>query len=295
MILIIATSLIFEVDPSLANPDDLKSDAVLAAAREQYAKDRSGPLAVLPVTMSYVPTSQCIATDKLSAILDSLPDPPTPNAPQTLAANLAALRRRRFADRATQLGHVEFLFELGNWNTAFQPVEGKKYGSILQILQYPFSTGSTHLNPAQPTGPPTIDPGYLSGAGAADLAVAAGAARFAERIGATAPLAGGIVRAQVWPPPEEVESEEAMRQWVRANLTTDWHPVGTCAMGGWAGKEGGVVDARLRVYGVQGLRVVDASVMPLQISAHLQATVYAIAEKGAAMVLEDVECEGGSG
>ena len=50
---------------------------------------------------------------------------------------------------------------------------------------------------------------------------------------------------------------------------------------------GFVVDGRLKVYGVGGLRVVDASVMPLQISGHLQATVYAIGEKGASMILED--------
>lgn len=58
-------------------------------------------------------------------------------------------------------------------------------------------------------------------------------------------------------------------------------------MGGRGGAESGVVDERLRVYGVRGLRVVDASIMPLQIGAHLQATVYAIAEKGAAMIKED--------
>lgn len=58
-------------------------------------------------------------------------------------------------------------------------------------------------------------------------------------------------------------------------------------MGGDRGIAGGVVDERLRVYGVKGLRVVDASIMPMQISAHLQATVYAIAEKGAHMILED--------
>lgn len=58
-------------------------------------------------------------------------------------------------------------------------------------------------------------------------------------------------------------------------------------MGGRRGIEGGVVDERLRVYGVRGLRVIDASIMPMQISAHLQATVYAIAEKGAHMILED--------
>ena len=58
-------------------------------------------------------------------------------------------------------------------------------------------------------------------------------------------------------------------------------------MGGHLGIKAGVVDERLRVYGVRGLRVADASIMPLQISAHLQATVYAIAEKASHMILED--------
>lgn len=59
-------------------------------------------------------------------------------------------------------------------------------------------------------------------------------------------------------------------------------------MGGRGGIATGVVDERLRVYGVKGLRVIDASIMPLEISAHLQATVYAVAEKGAHMILEDL-------
>ena len=58
-------------------------------------------------------------------------------------------------------------------------------------------------------------------------------------------------------------------------------------MGGREGIKGGVVDARLRVYGVKGLRVADASIIPLQIASHPQATIYAIAEKAASMILED--------
>lgn len=58
-------------------------------------------------------------------------------------------------------------------------------------------------------------------------------------------------------------------------------------MGGHEGPKTGVVDERLRVYGVQGLRVIDASIIPLHVGAHIQSTVYAIAEKGASMILED--------
>lgn len=97
---------------------------------------------------------------------------------------------------------------------------------------------------------------------------------------------------RVFPPApssENGDTDEDFSDWVRDTTITDWHPVGTCAMGGSGGKANGVVDSRLRVYGVKGLRVVDASIMPLQISAHLQATVYAIGEKGASMIMEDWE------
>lgn len=63
------------------------------------------------------------------------------------------------------------------------------------------------------------------------------------------------------------------------------HHVGTASM--LPRKLGGVVDARLRVYGVKGLRVVDASVIPMLVAAHLQGTVYGVAEKGVGIILED--------
>ena len=58
-----------------------------------------------------------------------------------------------------------------------------------------------------------------------------------------------MIRARAYPPPKE---EEDFVDWVRNNTVTDWHPVGTCAMGGKEGIKGGVVDERLRVYGVEG-------------------------------------------
>lgn len=140
---------------------------------------------------------------------------------------------------------------------------------------------------------PVIDPRYLEGPdGDVDLQTMIEGVKFADKICKTEPLKGMVVK-RVFP--EELEgvedSDEFWEDWIRRTMMTDWHPVGTCGMMARAadgGAEGqGVVDGRLRVYGVKGLRVCDASVMPLQISAHLQATVYAIAEKGAVMMWED--------
>ncbi|KAK3290380.1 putative choline dehydrogenase [Chaetomium fimeti] len=285
----LTTTSVFEVDPNMSNPDDLQVDSVLAAAQKEYLEARTGPLTILPVSVSYVPAAKFIQQDTLNMLLSSA----ATNAVRSPTAERDRMLHRRFDSRSSMLGHVEFIFDLGDWGIGRPPgiASGKKYASLLQILQYPFSTGSVHIKPAtkdNELGPRlTIDPQYFGGTnGHLDLEIALHAHRFAEKITSAQPLAS-IIQAQVWPSPAETTTDQDLRSWLRHVATTDWHPVGTCAMGGSAGAAGGVVDERLRVYGVEGLRVVDASVMPLQISAHLQATVYAIAEKGAAMILED--------
>lgn len=249
----------------------------------------TGPLTILPVSISYVPVSRFIQPDTLNMLLSSAATD-TSFSPTT---NRDRLLRRRFEGQSSMLGHVEFIFDLGHWGLDRPPVisDGKKYGSLLQILQYPFSRGSIHIQPpaidSNPRRPHlAIDPQYFGGRnGHLDLEIALQAHRFAEKISSTQPLAS-IIQTQVQPSLAETTDDD-LRSWLKRVATTDWHPVGTCAMAGDAGPAGGVVDERLRVYGVKGLRVVDASVIPLQISAHLQATVYAIAEKAAAMIFED--------
>ncbi|KAK3337610.1 hypothetical protein B0T19DRAFT_413165 [Cercophora scortea] len=283
-------ALIYEADPSLPNPSDLLTPSIAAAAREQYAKDHSGPLCRLPCSMSYLPLTKTIP----EAIHTSIAT--TAASLTTYPPSYHKILTHRFAPGAKPLGQIEYVFDLGNWSPFFtpDPTNGKKYATILQILQYPFSRGSIHIAPATTSNtkewqPPQINPEYYAGPhGALDLEAIMHSARFAHRI-CTSPALSHIIRgpAHTIPSPDTEGGEEALREWVRDNTITDWHPIGTCAMGGYGGRETGVVDERLRVYGVRGLRVVDASVMPLQISAHLQATVYAIAEKAAAMVLED--------
>lgn len=80
---------------------------------------------------------------------------------------------------------------------------------------------------------------------------------------------------------------EAAKEYARSNLVSMWHFAGTCAM--LPREKAGVVDARLRLYGVENLRVVDSSAIPLISTANIQATVYAFAERAADLIKEDWE------
>ena len=81
-----------------------------------------------------------------------------------------------------------------------------------------------------------------------------------------------------------MDSDEEWLDFARRNGQTIYHPIGTCRMGTDAGA---VTDPRLRVHGIAGLRVVDASVMPKMVSGNTQAAVMMVAERGAEMILED--------
>lgn len=155
----------------------------------------------------------------------------------------------------------------------------------------PFSRGNLSITSTNPFAPPAIRGAYL--AADIDLQVAIAGARAARKLFRTAPL-GDIFVAELVPGLGTVPdsagdggADADWAAWIRATYISNDHPIGTAAMMRRA--LGGVVDARLKVYGTANVRVVDASVMPLQISAHLSATVYGIAEKAADLVLGDLD------
>ena len=289
------TAMIFEISPSIVTPEDLLADPKLAeAADKEYALSQSGPRTAIPSSVAYLPFSHFVPREELTTLGNSLLSQSTP----TSKPSDRILVDRLLADN--NLGQIEWNFDVSNYSPFFKSVAGKKYATMLQMLQYPFSKGSIHIPPtsqengnkATATDKPIIDPKYYEGQGGEiDFKMMVASQDYADKICSTPPLSD-IILQRVYPssPPSPDPTDDPnhdFTSWVRDSTITDWHPVGTCAMGGKSKEDGYVLDSRLRVYGTKGLRVCDASVMPLQISAHLQATVYAIGEKGAEIIGED--------
>lgn len=149
--------------------------------------------------------------------------------------------------------------------------------NINVALMTPLSRGTVRLASTDPHTSPLVDPAYLTDDH--DLAVMVAGLRMARDIGAAQALDPWRGR-EVLPGPE-VTDDNGLREHLRAVVGPYWHGVGTCAMG--SGDQA-VVDDQLRVHGIAGLRIADASVMPTIVSANTNATVLAIAEKAADML-----------
>ncbi len=146
----------------------------------------------------------------------------------------------------------------------------------------PESRGHVRLQNADPLADPRIDPNYLSTEG--DRRVAVDALRLTRRVCAAQALSR--YKPTEFLPGPSYASDDALIEAAGNIGTTIFHPVGTCKMGPDSDPMA-VVDARLRVRGVAGLRVIDASIMPAIVSGNTNSPTIMIAEKGAAMVLED--------
>jgi choline dehydrogenase len=142
----------------------------------------------------------------------------------------------------------------------------------------PRSTGSVALRSADPAVPPAIDPNFLSDP--YDWKISLEGFRWGREMLATRAFAPFVKREHL--PGTGVRTDAEIREYIRQWAKTDYHPVGSCAMG--TGDQA-VVDQQLRVRGLDGLRVIDSSIMPTLISGNTQATSIMIGEKGAHHIL----------
>ena len=152
-------------------------------------------------------------------------------------------------------------------------------GAVVLGLQHPYSRGSVKAVSANVFDGVLADAGFLQNP--LDITLMAEGIRFARKLMATQAMAS-LAPFEILPG-GNVTSDAALEEFVRSTAATLYHPAGSCKVG--PREEGGVVDQELKVYGVEGLRVVDASEIPLLPATHLMTTVYAIAEKVCFVIL----------
>lgn len=170
-----------------------------------------------------------------------------------------------------------YMVEVRGKKRLMSPVNGF---FIFAQVQRPESSGSTHIQSADPFADPQINYNFL--ATEKDRRTAVMAVRRAREIVAAAPLAAVID--EELQPGHKVQTDEEIIEFTRRSGGTTYHPVGTCKMGQ---DPMAVVDPRLRVHGISGLRIADCSIMPMIISGNTSIPAMMIGERCADMVLSD--------
>ena len=248
----------------------------LEEARKLYEKDRSGPWAELGAfSFSYTPLLpflDSLETEELKTLLDEHLKNDEHSSPFMRKRNAFIREAIESPNEATA---VSFMIR--------RPVIGAPEGNYLTLcamLSHPLSAGCAHIASSDPRVKPNIKFNYYSHP--IDLEIHARQVQVLRRIAHTEPLASYIKSGGKQVPVEHpADSVESAKELCRTYSSTNYHPCGTCALGE-------VVDGRLRVKGVTNLRIIDASVMPIIPRGNIIATVYAIAERAADIISEDL-------
>jgi choline dehydrogenase len=198
--------------------------------------------------------------------------------PMTMAASLAT----GFLKTDPGLATPDIQFHIQPWS-ADSPGEGAHSFSAftMSVCQLrPESRGEILLKSANPSDYPAIHANYLSAE--TDRRTIVEGIKIALKISEQQPLAGKI--AERFRPGPDVRSDEALLDWARTGSVSIYHPTGTCKMGP---EPSAVVDSRLRVRGVAGLRVADCSIMPEIVSGNTNGPAIMIGEKASDMIIDD--------
>jgi choline dehydrogenase-like flavoprotein len=171
---------------------------------------------------------------------------------------------------------------LKGYPAAGTPLFGKGFFSLIAGVMHPMARGNVHINPADKLGKPLIDPKYASNEH--DIQALVEAMKTCRKMALTEPIRSSWV-SEYEPGLDVVQTDAQWREYVLNTTLTFFHPVGTCPMLPKA--QGGVVGPNLKVYGTTNLRVADASIIPMLVSAHIQTAVYGIAEIASSLIISD--------
>ncbi|KZL85810.1 gmc oxidoreductase [Colletotrichum incanum] len=272
----------YQLKPNYTSFDILRSNATFAA--EQLALWNAGEVSLYDYTGSgytFSTWAQALGNDSRMVALAKEAAGEDPS--------IVDLKKLEFMSDPS-IPQLEVIFSDGytgvkGYPAATSPLFGKGFFTLIAAIMHPMSRGSIHVNPSNTTGKPIINPNYF--AHEHDLDAAIQAIKYCRKIAQTEPMKS-TWESEYEPGLDVVQTDEQWKQFALNTTLSIFHPVGTCSM--LPKQDGGVVDSNLKVYGTSNLRVVDASVIPLLISAHVQTAVYGIAEIAAERIIADAAC-----
>lgn len=284
--------MVFEANDDLETLDIFFEPQELGKAMNEYATSHTGPLTTCGIhTCAYMPVTkhQSEAGKKLLSELLSRNQPSLGDSPGKGQARDRAyydITSKTLQDpKAPSAAYITSLVQGG---FAPDPLTGKpplpipgRYVDLIAILAQPLSRGNVHIASKDISEDPVIDPRYLTNP--VDLEIFAEHVLSLRTLAASQPLTNLLKQPlKISPSSANFTELDAVKEYIKGRSISMWHPAGTCAM--LPESKGGVVDTRLKVYGIENLRIVDASVVPLLPPGNLQSTVYALAEKAADLI-----------
>lgn len=257
-------------------PPPLSMQMPVDEARRLYENNRSGPWAEQGAfAFSYMPLTPFLNPEEgesLKCLLDQHWQDHTGWSPFVRKRNTFIRQVIESSDEATAVVYL-----------SRRPIvdgEDGNFITLCSMLSHPLSAGTVHIISADPRAKPKIDFEYYSHP--LDVEIHARHVQVLDKLARTEPLASYIKPGGKRLPKEyPADSIDGAKELTRAVASTNYHPCGTCSLGA-------VVDSRLNLKGVRNLRIVDASVMPIIPRGNIITTVYAVAERAADIISEDL-------
>ncbi|KAM3085671.1 hypothetical protein ACMFMG_002738 [Clarireedia jacksonii] len=274
----------FEVADGVPSADVFRDPTIIQAVAKLYASNNgAGPLGMSPLVNAYLPLvdhSGPVSAEAKKILLDSY-----------LEQSLETKCLREIIEASDEpTGQYLFLpFQLTitpnpkDLTELLVPVQPENYMTLVTVLNHPFSRGSVHIVSPDINVKPEWDPKYMSHP--LDLEILARHVQYGEKFMRTPPFSDMLKPGGRRLPEIVGDDLENAKEIVRQHQLSIFHPTGSLRM--LPREQGGVVNERLMVHGTKNLRVVDASIFPLQTLGTIQATVYAVAERAADFILED--------
>ncbi|KAF8682486.1 Alcohol oxidase [Rhizoctonia solani] len=273
--LLVPTS--FELkDKNTITGDLLRDPEFITQELERYRCEGGGMLASIHSAFSMIPLEN-FAEDRLVNKLDSMLKRLEDDAKNSGQQKLLKIQRKWLKD--SKRGQLEIMHvpEFCTFE-ASRPAESGRYVSFLNVLMQPTSRGNVHISSSDPLRAPVIDPRYYHDR--FDLEMMVAGLKYTQKLVETEPLAS-LIQKPIDPRPDQMGDED-LKEYAKNLLESAHHPIGSNSM--LPREDGGVVDSKLKVYGVDNLRVADGSIFPLSMSCHPQATLYALGEKVSDMI-----------